>query len=239
MDEVRPDEVQTERAMWVSERLTTLQNENEELKKTVQEMAAKIELHQNTIATLMERFGTMESAIARIAEHVQHQNVFNQSAKTSIDQLVEEAKAHQKCFQEVAKVLQNHEQHIANSGAVAQQMAQYIDALIKDNENKTLWIGTLRDAAVAQAQVLQQHQMGQEAIAGVLKMFMSQPQQPQQQTAPGNGPTVTEVDEESQTGQDFQNGPSPHTRPPDGATWIVVPEPPRVPRSMEIVGQAF
>ena len=32
MDEVRPDEVQTERAMWVSERLTTLQNENEEVK---------------------------------------------------------------------------------------------------------------------------------------------------------------------------------------------------------------
>ena len=43
MEEVRPDDVQTERAMWVSERLTTLQNENEELKKTVQEMAAKIE----------------------------------------------------------------------------------------------------------------------------------------------------------------------------------------------------
>ena len=80
MDEVRPDELQTERAMWVSERITVLQNENEELKKTVQEMTAKIELHQNTIATIVERFGTIESAITQIAEHVQHQNLFNQSA---------------------------------------------------------------------------------------------------------------------------------------------------------------
>ena len=111
----------------------------------------------------------MESAIAQIVEHVQHQNVFNQSAKKTIDEVMDEAKAHQKCFREVAKVLQNHEQHIINNGAVAQQMAQYIDALIKDNENKSLWIGTLRDAAVAQAQVLQQHQLGQEAIAGVPK----------------------------------------------------------------------
>ena len=185
MEEVQPEEVQTERAMWVSERITTLQNENEELKRSAQEMAAKIELQQRTIFELGGRVGEMQKAIAKIAEHVQHQNVFNQSAKTSTDELVEEAKAHQKCFQEVAKVLQNHEQHIANSGAVAQQMAQYIDAFIKENENKSLWIGTLRNEAVAQAQLLQQHQLGQEAIAGVLKMFMSQPQQPQQQTAPG------------------------------------------------------
>ena len=54
MDEVRPDEVQTERAMWVSERLTTLQNENAVLKRTAQEMTVKIELNQNTIATLVE-----------------------------------------------------------------------------------------------------------------------------------------------------------------------------------------
>ena len=52
---------------------------------------------------------------------------------------------------------------------------------------------------MAQAQDLQQHQMGQEAIAGVLKVFMSQPKPPQQQTAPGKGPTVTEVDDEIQT----------------------------------------
>ena len=54
MDEVRPEEVQTERAMWVSERLTTLQNENAVLKRTAQEMTVKIELNQNTIATLVE-----------------------------------------------------------------------------------------------------------------------------------------------------------------------------------------
>ena len=60
-----------------------------------------------------------------------------------------------KSFQEGVKVLQNHEQRITNSGAVAQQTVQYIDELIKENENKSLWIGTLRDAAVARAKVLQ------------------------------------------------------------------------------------
>ena len=236
MDEVRPVEVQAERAMWVSERITVLQNENEELKKAVQETKAKIELRQNTIAALVARFAVLESAIAEIAGHVQHQNVFNQSAKKSIDEVVEEVKAHQKCFQEVEKVLQNHEQHITNNGAVAQQMAQYIDALIKENENKSLWIATLRNEAVAQAHVLQQHQMGQEAIAGVLKMFMNQPPQ---HTTSGKGPAVTEVEDESQTGQDFQNGRSPHTRPPDGGSWTVVPGTIQVPDRMEMVGTQF
>ena len=50
MDDVRPDEVQTERATWVSERLTTIQNGNGELKKTIQEMTAKIELNQRVIS---------------------------------------------------------------------------------------------------------------------------------------------------------------------------------------------
>ena len=89
MDEVKSDEVQTELAMWMSERITTLQNENGELKKTAQEIAAKIELHQRVISELCGRFGKMQKAIAQIAEHVQHQNVFNQSVKTSIDELVE------------------------------------------------------------------------------------------------------------------------------------------------------
>ena len=101
MDEVLPDEVQTERAMWMSERITALQNENEELKRSAQEMAAKIELHQRGITELGGRFGEMQKGIAKIVEHVQHQNAFNQSAKTSIDELVDEAKAHQKNFQEL------------------------------------------------------------------------------------------------------------------------------------------
>ena len=89
---------------------------------------------------------------------------------------------------------------------------------------------------MARAQVLQQYQLGQEAIAGVLKVFMNQPQQ---QTSSGKGPSVTEVEDESQTGPDYQNGPSPHTRLSDGGTWMVVPGPPQVPRRMEIVGQAL
>ena len=179
----------------------------------------------------------MESAISQIAEQAQHQNVFIQSAKTSIDEAVDEVKTHQKNFQEVAKVLQNHEQHIENNGAVAKQMEQYINALIRENENKSLRIDTPRNEAVAQAHVLQQHQLGQEAIAGVLKVFMNQ--QPQQQTTSGKGPTVTEVEDESQMGQDFQNGQSPHTKPPDGGMWTVVPGPIQVPGSMEMAETQF
>ena len=48
-------------------------------------------------------------------------------------------------------------------------MAQNINALIKENENKSIWIATLRHKAEAQAQVLQQDQLGQEDIAGVFK----------------------------------------------------------------------
>ena len=79
--------------------------------------------------------------------------------------MVEEVKALQKSFQEVANVLRNNELHITNSDAVELQMAQYIDSLIKEKENKSLWIGTPMDEAVAQARVLQQHQLKHESIA--------------------------------------------------------------------------
>ena len=65
-------------------------------------------------------------------------------------------------FQEVVRVLQNHEQHIAKNGAASVEMAQYINALINDNENKSLWIGT--PVSESQTQILQQHQIGQQSL---------------------------------------------------------------------------
>ena len=61
---------------------------------------------------------------------------------------MEEVNTHQKSFKEVAKDLQNHEQHNANNGAVAQQMVQYINSLFEENEDKSHWISTLRNEAM-------------------------------------------------------------------------------------------
>ena len=104
-------------------------------------MEAKATLNENTIKGLMDRCGMMERAIKEIIEHIQHQNVFNESAKTTMTSLVEEVKTHHCNFQEVAWVLQNHENHISNSETVAQQKTSYINALISDSENRGLWIG--------------------------------------------------------------------------------------------------
>ena len=66
-------------------------------------------------------------------------------------------------------MLQNHHQFIAKNGSASEEMAGYIRELIRDNENKSLWIGTLMNEARSQAQVLQQHQIGQQVLAEVLK----------------------------------------------------------------------
>ena len=97
-------------------------------------------------------------------------------------------------------------------------MTGYINALIQDNENKTVWIGQLMNSAKEQALILQQHQFGQEVLAGVIKGMMSYQQNqqaPQPQVLRGPGPVVTEIDDDSGTGLDFRGGPNPHTTPPD------------------------
>ena len=143
VEEVPPDEIQTERVMLLAEKVSTLQKENEEMEKTIREMATKIALHENAIVSVVDRFGELEKAIAEIAGHVERQAHFNQSVSTTVSSLVEEMKMHHGNFQEVAWVLQSHDQFIAKNDAASEQMTQYINELIKDNENKSLWIGTL------------------------------------------------------------------------------------------------
>ena len=136
----------------------------------------------------------------------------------------------------MARILQNHEEHIARSGAASQEMAQYINALVQENEQKSLWIGSLVREAEAQTQVLRQHHLGQQVLAEVIKKMARQqpPQQPRQQpTVPSTQPIVTEVDDDSPS-QDFRSGPSPHSRPPDGQLWNITPEMPQIPMTMEI-----
>ena len=63
MVEVMPEETQVERMMRLSERVTALENENGELKRTLEEMEAKLALHDATAKGVFERCAVMENAI--------------------------------------------------------------------------------------------------------------------------------------------------------------------------------
>ena len=122
---------------------------------------------------------------------------------------------------------------MAKTGAASQEIAQYINALIKENENKTAWISSLVREYQEKTHILRQHELGLHVHAEVIKRVTSQ--QSQQRETPGTVPTVTELDEGNETGQDFQNGQSPHTRPPDTSSFGVVNHVPQVPTSIQIV----
>ena len=123
---------------------------------------------------------------------------------------------------------------MAKTGAATQEMAQYINALIKENENKTVWISSLMRESQEQTRVLREHQLGLQVQAEVIKAVANQ--QPQQrETVTGTVPTVTELDDNNEAGLDFQNGQSPHTRPPDASPFGVVSQVPQVPTSMPMV----
>ena len=234
VDEVTPDEMHTERMMWLTEKATTLENEKEELKRTVRDMEAKIELQENAIKHVVDRLLIVENAITQIAEHIQQQNVFNESARSSVTGVVEEIKKHQEQFQEVVRVLQNHEQRILTNGVASQEMSQYINGLALDNENKKQWIGILMKETQAQAEVLRQHHLGQQVLAAVIKRMADPWQQPQpqpqhQQITAENGPTVTVVDDDDGTRLDFMGGPSPHPTPPDIGSMRMEIEPQQTP----------
>ena len=79
------------------------------------------------------RHAAIESAIAEIVGHVRGQITFSESVRASLAGLVDEVQRHQDCFQEVAKILNSHEQHIVTNGAATQEMAQYINALDLEN----------------------------------------------------------------------------------------------------------
>ena len=139
-------------------------------------------------------------------------------------------KIHQDNIHEVVRILQAHEQYIVNTGSITQGIARNVVELSKDNEKNRLWIGELMRETQAQTQVLRQHEMGQQALAGVIKVMMTQQhdQQPQQQqTVTGSGPIVTEVDDDNGGILDFTGGPNPHKGPPNSGTGKTTSKAPR------------
>ena len=235
VEEVTPDQLQTERMMWLNEKATTLENENRELKRTLQEMEAKIALQENTLNGVVERCRMVETAITQIVEYTQRQDVFNESTKTSFNGLVDEVKKHQNGFREVVSILQVHAQHITMSETVSQQMAQFVDALIKDNERKNLWIGNLARETEAQNEVLQQHHARQQVLAEVIKRmasFQAQEQQPQQQGEARTRPSV-EVADNGEDSLDFLGGQNPNSGPPNSGPFSATNQLIQVPATLE------
>ena len=199
MSEDDHEERETGQKLWLMEKVTSLEKENGELKKTLQEMGKKITSQERTMKEMEQRFIRVETAITQIAEHARHQILFNESTKTSLAELVQEVQKHRDNFHEVVRVLENHEKHILKNGTASEEMAQSINALIQDSQNKNMWIGSLMRENQEQSQVLRQHYMRQQVIAEVIKGMMNQqhPHQPtQQQMTTGTGPAVTVVDED-------------------------------------------
>ena len=98
---------------------------------------------------------------------------------------------------EMVRVLVNHEQQILQNCAASQEMAQYVNVLIQDSQNQTMWITTLFKEAQTQSQVLREHHDGQHVLAEVIRqtMFQQQSRPQQDQAVTGTRPTVTEADD--------------------------------------------
>ena len=110
------------------------------MKKALQEMRARIELQERTVAEMAQQHGAKETTIAKIGEQLQLQMSFNEGVRASFTRLVEEVGKHQDNSREVVRILKIHEGHIVKTGAASQEMAQRINALYQENANKTVWI---------------------------------------------------------------------------------------------------
>ena len=109
MQEVTPEERRSGQLEGLTDKVASLEKENGELKKAVQEMEAKMALQAEAIMTMAERCSMIDTGIMEIVQHVRQHEAFNRSVKTSIDCLENQVRAHQDNFQEVVLVLQNHE----------------------------------------------------------------------------------------------------------------------------------
>ena len=71
MSEDGPDERETGQRMWLVDKVWSLEKENGELKKTLQETRETVSVQERTIKEIALRFTKIESAITQIAEHAQ------------------------------------------------------------------------------------------------------------------------------------------------------------------------
>ena len=106
MQEDTPEERDTMQMMALVEPITTLERENVELKRVIQEMEAKTALQENAVKEVVDRCSVIEAALMEIVQHARQLEVFNGSVRASIDRLETQVKTHQNNFDEVVRVLQ-------------------------------------------------------------------------------------------------------------------------------------
>ena len=213
LEEDAQEEIEERNKMWLIEKITSLEEEKEEMTNALQEMSTRVRLKENML-NQVERHGSIEATLEGIGESVQRLNNFTESATATINGLVQDVQKHQGSFREVGRVLLNREEHITKTRTASEQMAQRINALIQESEKNHLWIGNPMKENQEQNNVLRRHEIGQYAIAEVIKdVANKQSQQPQPQTANGTGPTITEPGEDGAV-LDFLGGQNPNTGTP-------------------------
>ena len=74
MSEEDSDERETWHKMWLSEKVTTLEKENQDLERALQEMERRLSLRETTSKQDDERCARIETAIIHISEFVQQQH---------------------------------------------------------------------------------------------------------------------------------------------------------------------
>ena len=164
MQEDTPEERRSEQLDALTEKEASLEKENDELKKVVQELQAKVAGQTEAITATCERFSMIETGLLEIAQHVGQQEAFSRSVKTSIEGLEKQVCIHQDNFHQVGKIFKNHEERIAQAGVVSEGMAQYIHALAVENEKTKAWVGSQMRESQAQEDVLRQHEMGNKSL---------------------------------------------------------------------------
>ena len=143
VEEAPADQNQTGRMMWLVEKVTSLQKESEEKERRIQELEAQTALLLRASQENAEKQTAVERAFREIAQLVQGQATFNESTQRSIACLEKQVKIHLDNIHEVVRILQVHEQHIVNTGAVTQGIALNAVELSKDNEKNRMWIGEM------------------------------------------------------------------------------------------------
>ena len=118
VDEVPREEIRTEQMIGLMERITTLEKENGELKRKLQENETKMSLQETIMVEIVEKEATVERAIREIAQHTKGQATFNERSKRAIACLENQVKIHQDNIHEVVLILQVHEQYVVDMGSV-------------------------------------------------------------------------------------------------------------------------
>ena len=78
MSEVDPQEIETGQKMSMSEKITSLEKENTELKRALQEIETRLALQENVARQADERYTRLEASMTVIVGHVQRHDTFNE-----------------------------------------------------------------------------------------------------------------------------------------------------------------